>query len=189
LPHSSFSIASCALARSLSNEHLSAPSPSHPSKMLCTEVPARIRALVRTPTLMAHYRSRVLDQSLQDEHGGATADVVAFYRFLAGHLADKLRRLNNESSALLSPVKGSAHKFAGRYGRCFSVKHTHRYILMYLHTCMHAYMHPVHAYRIYIPYMHTCMQACIHVSFHSCMRARMVIMRAREEKGVWGRGV
>eukprot|EP00802_Teleaulax_amphioxeia_P003937 Tamp_03940.p1 GENE.Tamp_03940~~Tamp_03940.p1 ORF type:complete len:631 (+),score=47.12 Tamp_03940:537-2429(+) len=77
---------------------------------------ATVRSMDNDVSALLLPRSRVLDQSLQDEHGGATADVVAFYRFLAGHLADKLRRLNNESSALLSPVKGSAHKFAGRYG-------------------------------------------------------------------------
>jgi hypothetical protein len=67
------------------------------------------------------YRSQVLDQSLQDEQGGATEDVVAFYRFLAGHLADKIRRLNDKTSRLPASVKGSAHELFGSYSRFLPV--------------------------------------------------------------------
>ncbi|MFN9902895.1 MAG: hypothetical protein ACK55Z_29780, partial [bacterium] len=56
------------------------------------------------PTITAYYRSQVLDQGLQDDQGGATEDVVAFYCFLAGHLADKIRRLNDKTSPLPSSI-------------------------------------------------------------------------------------
>ena len=70
---------------------------------------------------MAYYRSQVLDQSLQVEHGDATEDVGVFYCFLAGHLADKIRRLNDKSSRLPSSVKGSAHELSGSYSRFLPV--------------------------------------------------------------------